>query len=510
VLRIADRGLQRLTDYKPTKSAGNGRLEDYGLFCEAATRLMGDYDIPPEELDAVLAAAGRVEEHAGPKPETGATGAWLFQANPSIYDIDLALSELDELPWTLRQYKADVKKGDKVYIWRSGPDAGVVGTATVTTDPEVLPGDAADPYALKPESLSKPEPRVMLQIGAVLPEVLRRSDLLEHAVLKDLDVIRFPNATNFRISPEQDDALQALVAGFRIPTLRAEIEDRVFLPRAWLQEALDLLDEKAQIIFYGPPGTGKTFVALALAEEITRDGGDFRIVQFHPSYSYEDFVGGFRPVEDNGAQGVRYQRTNGPLREMAAAAADDPQHPYVLIIDEINRGNIPKIFGELLFLLEYRLKAVRLQYWPEEQFSLPPNLFLIGTMNTADRSIALVDAALRRRFYFFEFTPVEEPVKSVLNKWLDRNNHDDEPARLLALLNAEIADDEVAVGPSYFMTDPENGPDLERIWKRGIMPLLEEYYYGTKWDRERFGLSKLRTRLTGGPYDEPSVDAVEQ
>ena len=196
-------------------------------------------------------------------------------------------------------------------------------------------------------------------------------------------------------------------------------------------------------------------------------------MQFHPSCSYEDFVGGFRPVEDDGAYAVRYRRTDGPLREMAAAAAADPQHPYVLIVDEINRGNIPKIFGELLFLLEYRQKAVRLQYWPEQAFRLPPNLFVIGTMNTADRSIALVDAALRRRSYFVEFTPAEEPVRSVLAKWLERNHHGDESARLLALLNEEIANDEVAIGPSYFMTDATAGPDLERIWQHPGEPDIE-------------------------------------
>lgn len=184
---------------------------------------------------------------------------------------------------------------------------------------------------------------------------------------------------------------------------------------------------------------------------------------------------------------------------MAAAAADDPGHPYVLIVDEINRGNIPKIFGELLFLLEYRQKAVRLQYWPEKQFSLPRNLFVIGTMNTADRSIALVDAALRRRFYFVPFVPTAAPVSEVLDKWLKRHGHDEEAARLLDLLNKEIARDEVAIGPSYFMTDPEAGPDLERIWARGIMPLLEEYYYGTNWESEKFSLAKLRARLHAQP-----------
>jgi len=506
-LRIIDRGLQRLTSYKPTKNPGNGGPADYATFCQAAERLMADYNIPPELLDFLLAAAGRADES---KAEVaGATGVWLFQANPSIYDINQALSEVAELTWVVRQSANDVRKGDRVYLWRSGTDPGVIATATVKGDPELLPGDAADPYVLKPETLSKPEQRVVLRIDSVLSAVIRRSDLLEHSVLKDLGVIKSANATNFKVTPEQDQALQTLVSGFRIPPLSAEIEDRVHLPRPWLQEALDLLAEKGQIVFYGPPGTGKTFVALGLAEEITREGGDFRIVQFHPSYSYEDFVGGFRPVEDDGAHGVRYQRTNGPLRELAAAAADDPGHPYVLIVDEINRGNIPKIFGELLFLLEYRQRAVRLQYWPEEQFSLPRNLFLIGTMNTADRSIALVDAALRRRFYFVPFIPTAPPVSEVLDKWLKKHGHADEVARLLDLLNEEIAQDEVSIGPSYFMTDPEAGPDLERIWARAIMPLLEEYYYGTTWEADKFSLAKLKARLSG-QANQPSMEGEPQ
>jgi 5-methylcytosine-specific restriction protein B len=181
---------------------------------------------------------------------------------------------------------------------------------------------------------------------------------------------------------------------------------------------------------------------------------------------------------------------------MAAAAAEDPAKPYVLIIDEINRGNVPKIFGELLFLLEYRDRAIPLQYSPDPPFALPSNLFLIGTMNTADRSIALVDAALRRRFYFVPFMPTEKEVGAVLRGWLDRHGLDDEPARLLDELNARISKDEVAIGPSYLMTRDGSAPHLERVWRHAIMPLLEEHYYGTTRDvHDEFGLDKLRATV---------------
>jgi len=118
-------------------------------------------------------------------------------------------------------------------------------------------------------------------------------------------------------------------------------------------------------------------------------------------------------------------------------------------------------------------------------------------MNTADRSIALVDAALRRRFYFVPFIPTVSPVNKVLDDWLAANGHGDEAARLLDLLNEEIAQDELAIGPSYFMTDVEGGPNLERIWQRAIMPLLEEYYYGTDWEPDKFSLARLRARRLG-------------
>jgi hypothetical protein len=499
-LRPTDLGLQRLRpDYQPSRSPGAGDLGDYFAFCNAAAEFMSAHDIPPEMIDAVLAAASRaeVEEEAETtEPAARAERAWIFQANPDIFDIDRAISEETEISWVVRQYRDQVRMGDRVYLWRAGGEAGVIATATVLDDPEVRPGIAGSPYLREPAALAKDESRVNLGIKRVLSSPLTRVDLLEHPVLKDLQVIRFANATNFEVTPDQDAALRSLLSGsdLSVPALQAEVAAQLHLPQSFLQETAEMLLEKGQVIFYGPPGTGKTRIALDLAQDLTREGGAVELVQFHPSYAYEDFVGGFRPRED-GDGGFGYARTDGPLRRLAAQATADPERPYVLIVDEINRGNIPKIFGELLFLLEYRQRAVRLQYWPEESFSLPENLFLIGTMNTADRSIALVDAALRRRFYFVEFSPTAPPVKDVLAAWLHEHGLDEEPALLLAKLNEAIGMEDFAIGPSYFISRDGTAPDLERIWKREIMPLLREHHYGTSWDESRYSLRSLREEL---------------
>ncbi|MFJ9952575.1 DUF4357 domain-containing protein [Kitasatospora sp. NPDC091207] len=266
----------------------------------------------------------------------------------------------------------------------------------------------------------------------------------------------------------------------------------------WLEEVRELLWEERQLVFYGPPGTGKTYLAIKLAEHFGGGPEQVKLVQFHPSYAYEDFFEGFRPVEDPETHEVAFRLTAGPLRELAdLASREGNRHvPHFLIIDEINRANLAKVFGELYFLLEYRRKSVRLTYSGDD-FALPPNLFVIGTMNTADRSIALVDAAMRRRFAFVELSPRIEPTAGLLARWSEREQAGPEPARLLNALNERIGDPDFAIGPSYLMKPGiQEDARLRRVWRTKILPLLEEHHYGEGEDIEaRYGLDALRKSL---------------
>ncbi|MBL7492509.1 AAA family ATPase [Frankia sp. AgB1.9] len=302
---------------------------------------------------------------------------------------------------------------------------------------------------------------------------------------------------------------QHLVVEVRLP-LKAlpvpgiELADELLVEPGWLAETMDLLNEKKHLVLYGPPGTGKTYLAQALARfAAEQTDGDHRLVQFHPSYAYEDFVEGFRP-STAGGESFRFAKEHGPFRRLVAAAAGNPSGAYVLVIDEINRANLAKVFGELYFLLEYRDRTIQLQYSPDEDFVLPANVFLIGTMNTADRSIALVDAAMRRRFAWQGLFPSVPPVREMLRRWLTRQGLPAYVADLLDALNAEIADRDAAVGPSYLMNrrvDTELG--LGRIWRTQILPLLEERHLGEHPDvaayvLERYGLGALLPRVLTG------------
>jgi 5-methylcytosine-specific restriction protein B len=306
-------------------------------------------------------------------------------------------------------------------------------------------------------------------------------------------------------TPAADEARSGQRRRFRLAD--PHLAESLYFDQDWLQKQLNLLERRGQIILYGPPGTGKTFVAMKLAQHIAGDDKYTEIVQFHPSYSYEDFFQGYRPV--TAASGaLTYELKDGPLRRIVDQAVKNPEFNYVLVIDEINRGNLAKIFGELYFLLEYRDQPIKLQYSKDDEdfFVLPANLFLIGTMNTSDRSIALLDAAMRRRFSFVELHPDKHPTKTVLTRWLDRHGLDNEPAALLAAVNRKIANTDFRIGPSYLMpSDFTFHPgQLEDIWEYDILPLLNEHHYGERVDVEKvYGLKALRAQLDTPPPATP-------
>ena len=273
-----------------------------------------------------------------------------------------------------------------------------------------------------------------------------------------------------------------------------EFADELLYDEARLRKIARLLDDKRQVIFQGPPGTGKTYAARALARFLAESEERVTLVQFHPSYAYEDFVQGYRPTLTDEGQAA-FALRDGPLVQAAKKAKDQPDSPHFLIIDEINRGNLAKVFGELYFLLEYRDEDMTLQYARDNDasFSLPENLYIIGTMNTADRSIALVDLALRRRFHFVEFHPDKPPVAGLLKRWLKRNAEDMAwVVDLVKRANARLDDRQAAIGPTYFMKENLDEEKVRLIWEHNVLPYVEEHLYGETDRLAEFGLDKLR------------------
>ena len=286
------------------------------------------------------------------------------------------------------------------------------------------------------------------------------------------------------------------------PTDLKELAEELCLPVGFLERIERQLERKRQVIFQGSPGTGKTHVAQELARCLAGDKKRVTLVQFHPSYAYEDFVEGYRPDLEDGQP--TFVLRSGPLLQAAEGARSDPGNRHFLVIDEINRGNVAKVFGELYFLLEYRDEEVRLQY-SNRPFSLPKNLYIIGTMNTADRSIALVDLALRRRFSFVEFHPDDEPIKGLLRGWLEKHDKTEMAwvADLLDKANALLKDDRnVAIGPSHFFEKDLSEEAVADIWKHSVLPYVEEALVGNPDRVKEFNLDRLRRKSEDVPAPE--------
>lgn len=268
----------------------------------------------------------------------------------------------------------------------------------------------------------------------------------------------------------------------------------------------DFENAKKQLIFFGAPGTGKTKAALEVCNLIASNSQCIERVQFHQSYSYENFIEGIRPMTREG--NLTYEIESGPFVKFCRKAARHPGQRFVFVIDELNRGNLSRIFGELMFLLEYRGKSLPLLY-SKSSFDIPENVFIIGTMNSADRSIALVDYALRRRFSFVEFSP----STSVLAHWYNSSEIEHQQSlRFLDHLNGMINDSDrrLAIGHSYLIVPnlKETGLTkqvLKDIWTSNIFPLLEEYFCNVPNRLQQF---KFDTIWNGVESDQSNSEAA--
>jgi hypothetical protein len=263
------------------------------------------------------------------------------------------------------------------------------------------------------------------------------------------------------------------------------------IDRAVLRRWFAAIERRGQAVFYGPPGTGKTFLAERLAKHLLGEGDGFvELVQFHPAYAYEDFIQGIRPK--TAGESLTYEIVPGRFLDFCARA-EGCSDTCVLIIDEINRANLSRVFGELMYLLEYRDKSVPLA--GGETLSVPPNVRIIGTMNTADRSIALVDHALRRRFAFIELRPDYELMKRYLR---ERGFDATGLAEVLQDVNRQIGDPHYELGISFFLRD-DLATHLEDIWTMEIEPYLVEYFFGQPDKVNAFRWKEVAKRaLPGG------------
>jgi 5-methylcytosine-specific restriction protein B len=281
------------------------------------------------------------------------------------------------------------------------------------------------------------------------------------------------------------DPVQALVRGLLWDEARA-------------RSLIALAKRSRQLLFAGPPGTGKTLAARILANALA-DESRVRLVQFHPTYAYEDFVEGIRPLLDedtagssstndgslkpeDSSSGLRYEIRPGVFKQLVTGAQQAPSTArHFLIIDEMNRANLPRVLGELLFALEYRGPDNRVELaYSADDFYVPENVWIVGTMNTADRSVSLLDAAMRRRFKEVRFAVDYE----VVTAWHERHTSKElgtEAAARLKRLNTEVVDlldDDRAIGHSFLIRDDLAEVGFETVWAEDLEPVLRDHLLG--------------------------------
>ncbi len=382
----------------------------------------------------------------------------------------------------------EAKPGDFVIAYESTPILQIVAIGRVVseTDGEVL-------YIRKVEDLLSPVPYPEILNNPILKKsepVMNRCQGSLFKLTQDEyeEVMRLIRKEN--PEPVVDDEEQTEEYA---PYWDEDFLREVYMKKEDYEQLKGLLLRKKNLILQGAPGVGKTFAAKRLAYAIIGEKNKDRVkmVQFHQNYSYEDFVLGYKPNENGG-----FELKEGIFYQFCKKAAADKDNEYFFIIDEINRGNLSKIFGELLMMIEkdYRNTTVQMSY-ADRRFAVPSNVYLIGMMNTADRSLAMIDYALRRRFSFYEMKPAfENPVfkYDIIKK---HDSHLDNLVKALMELNRVIADDDslgtgFCIGHSY-LCDLGDDYDLGSIVEYDIIPMLREYWFD---NNERFDKEAQKLR----------------
>lgn len=433
--------------------------------------------------------------------ETGnetSQGYWWLNANPGIWSFsNIAVGA--EQSYTLYndngnkrrifQNFLDAKAGDIVIGYESHPVKQVVALARISRA-----NNGENVYFEKIESLNIPIDYSTLK---VCPELER----MEYFVS--------PQGSLFKLTKGEFDFIMDMIR--EVNPLPPKAEDlavytredflnQVYMPEQRYDTLVSLLRNKRNLILQGAPGVGKTFAAKRLAYSMmgVKDESRIKFVQFHQNYSYEDFVMGYKPNENG------FKLTDGVFYQFCKTAKDHPEQEYFFIIDEINRGNMSKIFGELLMLIEkdYRGTEVTLSV-NGLPFSVPPKLYIIGMMNTADRSLAMIDYALRRRFSFFPMEPGFNSEGFRAYQASFKNETFDALIETVKDLNRAIKQDNslgegFCIGHSYFCGQTECTEEwMREVVNFDIIPTLQEYWFD---DRQK--VQQWENRLSGVFHDE--------